>query len=227
MASSFVPTKEQISELPRRAIVAFAARCAARVEPLFQNSSLTTNYKMALSEAIDVARLFAAALTSDDDARAADVAARAAYTDNPATPAADAAARVAFAAVRSAYDDARAADAAAIAASDAIGAAHGNAPEVIGDFLLLRYKADAERWTDATPVPANVFGKMWPIVAPAWALVRPGATRLEVVSLPLTQQSWFIEFLDAQGFTRTSPTTFGNGKTSLHIAGTEFAALRV
>ncbi len=219
-----MPTQEQVSELPRLAIVAFAARCASRIEPLFLNSALTSNYKAALSDVIEVTRLFAAALSSDDDARAADVAARAAYTDSPPNPAADAAARVAFAAVRSAYDDSRAADAAAIAAADTIGAAQANAPEVIADFVLLRHKAEAQRWTDDTPVPATVFGKMWPIVTPTWASMRLDAARLQNVTPPLTEQSWFVEFLDAQGFTRTSPTTFGNGITSLNVVGTEFAA---
>ncbi len=224
MASSFMPTQAQVSELPRLAIVAFAARCASRVEPLFLNSALASNYKAALSDAIEVTRLFAAALSSDDDARAADVAARAAYMESPPNPAADAAARVAFAAVRSAYDDARAADAAAVAAADAIGAARANAPEVIADFVLLRQKAAAQHWTHDTPVPATVFGKMWPVVTPTWALIRPDAARLEDLHPPLTDQSWFVEFLDAQGFTRTSPSTFGNGITSLNVVGTEFSA---
>lgn len=41
---------------------------------------------------------------------------------------------------------------------------------------------------------------------------------------PLADQSWFLEFLAANGFTRSSPTTFVRGPASLHVDGTKFNA---
>lgn len=41
---------------------------------------------------------------------------------------------------------------------------------------------------------------------------------------PLADQSWFQEFLAANGFTRSSPTTFVRGPASLHVDGTKFNA---
>lgn len=41
---------------------------------------------------------------------------------------------------------------------------------------------------------------------------------------PLADQPWFIDLLAAKGFYRSSPTTFTNGKASIHVNGTEFTA---
>ena len=46
----------------------------------------------------------------------------------------------------------------------------------------------------------------------------------ELPKIPLADQSWFADFLAAKGFYRSSPTTFTNGKASLHVDGTNFTA---
>jgi hypothetical protein len=64
------PLSEQLSKLPRRAIVAFAARCARRVQPLADN--LPEEHRAAIDQGIAAAEAFA---RGDDNAEAsADVA---------------------------------------------------------------------------------------------------------------------------------------------------------
>jgi hypothetical protein len=41
----------------------------------------------------------------------------------------------------------------------------------------------------------------------------------EMPRLPLAEQSWFVEFLAAEGFTKSSPTTFVRGAASLQVDG--------
>jgi len=53
-----VPTIDEIGKLPLRAIVAFAARCARRVQPLYQKT-ITLDRTKALNHAIEEAERFA------------------------------------------------------------------------------------------------------------------------------------------------------------------------
>jgi hypothetical protein len=64
---SELPTEDELNGLPLRAIVAYAARCARRVQPLFNVDSLEAEHKTAVEDAIRYAEGVAAAI----DARAA------------------------------------------------------------------------------------------------------------------------------------------------------------
>jgi len=55
-----IPTKEELSRLPRRAVVAFAARCARRVQPIFAAwSGATQEHIAAVDRAISLAEAYA------------------------------------------------------------------------------------------------------------------------------------------------------------------------
>lgn len=160
-----LPTKEEIAKLPRWARVAFAARCARRVLPLYKHHwpDAPEEYVADIVNAVEIAEQSAAAGYADtraaaraaaDAARAASVAADFANAD-PA----------AYTAAHTASD--AAADAAADAAT-ARGAATDTAawlagkPIIVRDFQTLLARVNAENWTDNTPVPPKVFGPLWP-----------------------------------------------------------------
>lgn len=46
----------------------------------------------------------------------------------------------------------------------------------------------------------------------------------EPQKVPLADQPWFSDLLAGKGFFRSSPTTFTNGKASIHVDGTQFEA---
>ena len=128
-----LPSREDLAKLPARAIVAYAVRCARRVEPRYAAAmSDRPDLIAAVGSAIQQAERFAsgdATVLDDAIADAADRAARAAHTAavadaaDAAARAAHAAARAAHAAVDAAHVTARAAHAAAFAASFAAFAA--------------------------------------------------------------------------------------------------------
>lgn len=185
-----LPTGVDIEALPRWAQVAFAARCARRTLPLFKANwpkapdTLTLLVRRAItvaensatagadSAAAAAAAARTAAAAADDAADAADTALGAAlgYALGAAY-AARAAADAAYSAY-AAYDvraaaAARAARAAAAArAATTAGHLHTNrdvvGQAVLRDFGVLRGLAREQSWTDDTPVPAEVFGPMWP-----------------------------------------------------------------
>ncbi len=80
MSESKLPTKEDIAELPRWAMVAFAARCARRVLPLYKHSwpDASEKHVRDLTRAVEIAEQFAAAATTKFDASADNAAANAA-----------------------------------------------------------------------------------------------------------------------------------------------------
>lgn len=148
-----VPTKDEILQLPRWARVAFAARCARRVQPLFLAAwpQVPQKYAEAIVRAIDFA-----------EQSAAD-AAKAAYADADA----DADAYAARADAAAARADAAAAAYAARAAARAAAYADKNMAAIVRntirfDFDTLLQFSQNSKWDDSTPVPPTVFGPMWP-----------------------------------------------------------------
>jgi len=128
-----LPSREDLAKLSPRAIVAYAARCARRVEPVYLAAmGHREDLVAAVDSAIRQAERFAAgdaAAVQDSVADTADDAARTAHATaiadaaDAAARAAHAAARAAHAAVDAAHETSRAAHAAAFAASFAAFAA--------------------------------------------------------------------------------------------------------
>src|SRR5271154_5431862 len=113
--------QDLLAKLPLRAIVAFAVRCARRVQPL--GRVLTEYRQVEVDDAIAIAEGFARGGKAD---RAAGAAARAGDAARAAARAADAA-RAARAATAARAADIAAADAAAARAADAADAAEDTA----------------------------------------------------------------------------------------------------
>jgi hypothetical protein len=179
-----IPTVEEIAKLPRWAIVAFAARCARRVQPLFVLGwpEAPDKHKEAVNKAIKLAEKYASHITTRAAARAVDAAGRAAFAARRAAlaarraalaaDAADAPALVAMAA-RAAVDAADAANAASAAAdaADAVDAA-GRAADAANvttfitniwmDYNKLKQTAESENWTDDTQVQPKFFELLRP-----------------------------------------------------------------
>jgi hypothetical protein len=188
-----LPSPEQLCELPMKARVAFAARCAARVEPLLRSFGFTQEQRNSLDGAISIATAFAANFGEANfkaaaEAAAASVAAANAATNAHASKAAEAAAHAADAAAHAADATAAAAadNAVTNAAAASVAAANAAAETadaarvaddascvivrsaIESDFSLLMQKSKTEHWTDGTPVPPIVFGEMWPDKRPKW-----------------------------------------------------------
>lgn len=180
-------TKEELQTLPHWAIVAFAARCARRVQPLYKIEWLQTPN-------VDFGRLDRAITISEQSAACAIIAVPPDTVGNSyiRTEGVQGISRVtAFAA----YEAVSAVNAAAIAAaavtevdttmaaSDAIafaaqavaqaGEAFRRKNSIFShctlakeamrrDFELLTFAAEAENWTNETPVPPEFFGPLWP-----------------------------------------------------------------
>lgn len=169
MKNLFLPSQDDLSRLSRWAIVAFAARCACRVRPLYQgaNSEL-------IEQAIGIAQeLSAKAVPSPVRANnyAAQVGAVAkqlkegpsAHVAWAACAAAAAAERASRAANGVPRADLNAAEQSASVVHYARRAAGFYGADTLvnaaiwRDFDIL----DAQRWTNDTPVPRGVFGVMW------------------------------------------------------------------
>ena len=187
MPQPTIPTMQELSRLPRRAVVAFAARCARHVQPIFAAwPGATQEHIAAVDRAISLAEAYGAALAAH--AHAAYAANAAAYAANAAAyaaayaayAAADAAANAADAAANAAY----AAGNAAYAAANAAYAAAREPLIVVmrRDYDLLAQAAQQQHWTDDTPVPPTFFGPLWPNgEPPAWpqpASAQPSAIEI-------------------------------------------------
>lgn len=179
-AERLLPTAEELATLPRWARVAFVARCARRVQPLFTqlwsdapkerveavDSAITISERSAArasAAATDAARADAAEAAANA-ANAVDVAnVRAAYVAYSAARAASAIHADSFhAAARAASAANAAADAAAAAGNDVHAAQAATVAAMRRDFELLKAAAKAAKWTDDTPVPPEFFGPLWP-----------------------------------------------------------------
>jgi hypothetical protein len=153
-----LPTWEDLLRgLPRRAVIAFAARCARRVQPLFPAEPPSgfppdkwEKHRLDVALAIDAAERYAGGR-------------------NNKPPAADADARAADAAAAAAAAAARAAAFAAAAAAAARAADAADTSSIRRDFDLLCGSAHLESWTEDTPIPPEFFGPLWPMGRPAWA----------------------------------------------------------
>lgn len=189
LAEKAIPTKEEISQLPQRAIVAFAARSARRVQPLFTAPwpKDPKDHAKAVEIAISCAE---GTLDQYRDASVYAVAAADGCT-GVAERAADAvyaatrAAELTYAGVGHGLDDnssaayaAKAAKAAAEAAwaraiiYDIIddttwAAAKAMSSAIRCDFELLIKKAKNEKWDDYRHVLPSEFGPLWPDGKPA------------------------------------------------------------
>lgn len=188
-----LPSKKEIAQLPRWAQVAFAARCARRVQPLFKHfwPDASAEHVEALDRTITISERGAARAADDDHAyNAAANAANAADTAaiNATTATTALAAAFAAAAARAADDDddnntARAADAARAAAARVGAEAERTVLRAMRiDFEELKARAVAEQWIDDTPVPPSVFGPLWPEGEPEfWPATESESEPLELV----------------------------------------------
>jgi hypothetical protein len=170
-----IPAEAELARLPRWARVAFAARCARRVLPLFKHQwpEAPAAHLTAVEQAVSVAENAAAA--ADGSAASAFTSAGAyVVTADYATGGAGGYAVVAVGAALDAAISADASDAATAGADAAcatylLAAGQGNATALRAirtDFSALMRTAEVRRWTDDTPVPPEVFGSMWPDGAP-------------------------------------------------------------
>jgi hypothetical protein len=191
MADTRLPTTEEISELPRWAVVAFAARCARRVQPQFKShwpdaparhlNAIERTLQFAEDEA-ELSSNFTKGTNTDIEA-----AVRAAIpnADDTAYAAARTAEFALLTALRAAnaarglprYGNANAAMSAADTARYADAAANGDDVTKFAiwtDYDTLSQAWKAGRWNDSTPVPPSVFGPMWPNGAPlGWSSPEP------------------------------------------------------
>jgi len=177
-----IPTKEEIEQLPRWARVAFAARCARRVQPLYVIAwpDAHKNHIRDIDAAITLAEEAAENAVKNAKislAAAGNAADSAGYVGDDI----DAYHAVGYTAVRAAtYAAATAAFAAdsanpvedAISISNVVAAAREavfiEITHVRRDLDLLLAKALEEKWDAKTPVPPTVFGPMWPGGEPEW-----------------------------------------------------------
>ena len=171
-----IPSEEEIKQLPRWAQVAFAARCARRVQPLFTACwpDAPQKHINAVEQAITMTEKAYAYATAD--------LADAAYTATAAAAAYPIAADAAYAAYSAAYavvaveaetttTKAAAAVSEAYAAVKKIGSKELESWALAGirrDFDTLVQLSKKKKWNDDAPVRPEVFGPMWPDGEPDW-----------------------------------------------------------
>lgn len=166
-----LPTEEEIAQLPRWARVAFAARCARRVLPLFRKrwSTASEEQVRAIHSAVELAENSAAAAAYSVAITAgarftANAAAAAAINARAANARAAANAAVAASAANIAvnaaaeFADADAANAAALATANADAAGSRVAtPSIRADFQRILDESQRGKWDDNTPVAPSIF----------------------------------------------------------------------
>ena len=172
-----VATEEELAELPRWAVVAFAARCARRVLPIFRavwrHGRAELEAQRAVIQDVEQAESLAAAAGAVPGARLESGERPLGATEVAAT-AAEAAANAARAA-----RDATDCPGSGAGLAETAARAAGNAAEHVGraarlaaeramchDYQLVREAAEEEGWTDDTAVPAQRFKALWPDGAP-------------------------------------------------------------
>ena len=183
-------TEHELKQLPLWAVVAFAARCARRVLPLFVEDSSgpvgkgTSAVNAAVSVAEVSAREARSLVSNASGAGGAANIARARSGSLAAAKVADAAREAASAAENAAYSMpvgypavVTAAAAAARFAGDAAGYTTTSSETADSaarrDFGLLLAFASANRWSDTTPVDPDLLGPLWPTGAPNdWPVAR-------------------------------------------------------
>lgn len=185
-----LPTEAEITQLPRWARVAFAARCARRVLPLYLTASVHVEWGSRVRRAVDTATVAASAAWADS-VEASKAAAGADGLGGFPTVAATCAAQ-------------------AVVEASAEAWAGDDVPFVIGaqnesvravqtiditrrDFDHLAELAEWQRWTDDTPVPPEVFGPLWPEGAPAGWPADPDMPRRDDLPLELLSAARVLE----------------------------------
>lgn len=167
-----VPSLKEVEELPRRARIAIAARCARRVFPLFKFArGIPHDFMRVLHNAIRIAEEgteestatyygtyhFAEAVFADahNAAASAYAAARAALTNASYPHIAVYASR----AIDSAFH--------CLSKTVSIGTI-GQLLSIARDFDHLQRVIKREKWDDTTLIPASAFGPMWDGTPPKW-----------------------------------------------------------
>lgn len=174
-----LPTENEIEKLPRWARVAFAARCARRVLPLFGVAwpEAKQFHFGSVENDVEVSELAASLARAPARGGDDDVAATALEAHIKKAAGAQAVARAARRAARAAdcdpnidveydlYNFATEGMEAAAEASDSVSI--DIRPAIRRDFDHLAALAQWQHWTDDTPVPQDVFGPLWPEGPPA------------------------------------------------------------
>jgi hypothetical protein len=163
-----VPTFNDIVELPYWARIAFAARCARRVQPIF--SAAWPNAPQKWGTAVEQAISFAENAAGSGKANPtiliyftfpnAYKAAEAAKTTK-VTKAAKVAYAATYAALASSGSNEYAAELTAKVSQFAHNANHSTLQEMQRDFDKLKIESNREKWTDNTPVSRDFFGPLW------------------------------------------------------------------
>lgn len=205
MSEPRIPTEVEIETLPRRARVAFAARCARRVLPLFRHywPNSPVEHVAAIIRAVEVTEQAAATTQANVDAAptaavasasvavaSVAAAARSHHTATTTDYSEAIAEHVARVAEHSSVAAARFSSAAVYrAAKRVLKAAPAAADAMLADFNALVYAAAQGQWTDDTPVSPEFFGPLWPHGTPlGWpipagppgvpaTLIKPGRVR--------------------------------------------------
>lgn len=177
-----IPKKEEIAKIPVFAMIAFAARCARRVQPLFGASwvGAPNEYVQAIDDAISLAEETAksgkrqgqkgtSTSTEIDTAKqnakehciAASVACAAEYTLTSATAFPLNASTSKYVALKASC---------AVAAADRAAKKFLSTDDtykvffkaVWNDFNKLKNKVEKDKWSGKTTIPADFFGDLWP-----------------------------------------------------------------
>jgi hypothetical protein len=199
-----LPTEEEMAELPRWARVAFAARCARRVLPLFSLSvhQIPVQLLKTISSEILFAESIAASPQNGDlPPRNFDSAVSNSLVGDPSDQAAFKAAfgSSAFAIGRCALAATFGAAGATIV-TEAANLAHTAAAGVTDitsdlrrDFDRLARHAQYQRWDDDTPVSPKFFGPLWPEGAPPGWPADPETPRHMELELDLITSDHVID----------------------------------
>ncbi len=160
----------RLYQLPRRARVAFAARCARRVQPLVDASDMSVKRKQDVAKAIEFAEYVSS--VKDGTVRSAIIAGTSVVRGRlqSAVSAAESAHNAAadymdgYSRTRGRESYVVAVETAYVAVAD--DAKHMAADRMVADADLLFNAAERQRWRHETPVPPTFFGPMWPDGAP-------------------------------------------------------------
>lgn len=157
-----LPTEKELEQLPRWARVAFAVRCARRVQPLatLQWPDIPREHLEDHNRAISLAQATAANPASAIATQLFDAANAVNTVDDPANARAAAVGAARAAGHASRADDVLAAADAARAARATAASAAANA--IRRDYELLNALAEREGWTDDSPVDVALLGPLWP-----------------------------------------------------------------
>lgn len=216
MASSL---RDELKAIPRWARVAFAARCARRVEPLLRVAwpDVRSDHVAAVARAIDYAEKSAARAEADSElarglALSADIVAERAASNTEAVARGGAydvahAATNAVGAVAYLKEAVSGAYYAAVDAASALAKIVGEDDTAIrADLEQLRKTARKARWTSETAVPPTFFAPLPPREAPPPRLSEDEAARIEAYRAweragrpslsPADQERMYFEALD-------------------------------